>query len=357
MNLERLLFLPSTPLNVLLSAAFALQQDSQTVMELWLIDQRKMDNNPYSKALLDWKQSPFKQIKLLPGQAKGLQKLKERRQNFATLRDGLEQFKPNQIMVGSDRRIEFQYAMHYLKEIGESVNGVYLDDGLYSYAGREASLFKDGFNALLKKLSYGLWWEEPKTVGASSLIHQAWLFQPSLAVEALQKKSLMTINVNWFKSSELLGLSHSLATVLGVNTEKIREVDLLVLIPHPNNIKKIPNYAARLKQRIIQEIATGKKVGVKYHPRMPADDVLNLKSLGVYDIVPAQMAFEFCLPMLAKDCIVLGDIGTALLTTKWLRPEIEVQAVLDKNDDFQKRFIALTQSMNIDIISNYSNSQ
>ncbi|PIX81028.1 MAG: hypothetical protein COZ36_00015, partial [Piscirickettsiaceae bacterium CG_4_10_14_3_um_filter_44_349] len=107
MNLERLLFLPSTPLNVLLSAAFALQQDSQTVMELWLIDQRKMDNNPYSKALLDWKQSPFKQIKLLPGQAKGLQKLKERRQNFATLRDGLEQFKPNQIMVGSDRRIEF----------------------------------------------------------------------------------------------------------------------------------------------------------------------------------------------------------------------------------------------------------
>jgi len=31
--------------------------------------------------------------------------------------------------------------------------------------------------------------------------------------------------------------------------------------------------------------------------------------------------------------------------------------VLDKNDDFQKRFIALTQSMNIDIISNYSNSQ
>jgi hypothetical protein len=90
---------------------------------------------------------------------------------------------------------------------------------------------------------------------------------------------------------------------------------------------------------------------------MPADDVLDLKSLGVYDIVPAQMAFEFCLPMLSKDCIVLGDIGTALLTTKWLRPEIEVQAVLDKDDDFQKRFVALTQSMNIDIISNYSNSQ
>lgn len=354
MNLQKLLFLPSTPLNVLLSAAYALQQNSDVVNELWLIDQRTTDNNPYYLALLDWKQSPFKQVRILPGKAKGLHKLKERRQNFAILRSSLEQFQPTQILVGSDRRIEFQYAMHYEKGLGKSVKGIYLDDGLYSYAGRPAQPFKDGVNAWLRKLSYGFWWQEPSTVGTSSLIEQAWLFQPSLAVAPLQQKSLMSFNIDWFTSSSLLSLSRSLASILCVDIEKISEIDLLILIPHPNNFKKIPNYASRLRQRILEEVSLGKKVGIKYHPRMQVADELDLESMGVYEIFPAQMAFEFCLPMLSKDCIVLGDVGTALLTTKWLRPEIKVQAVLDKEDDFQNRFVPLTQAMRIEIVEDYA---
>lgn len=356
--MEKVLFLPSTPLNVLLSAAFSLHSDSNTEMELWLIDQRNTDDNPYYQALMSWPESPFQKVKLLSGQATGFNKLSERRQNFAILRDGLDEFCPTQVMVGSDRRIEFQYVMHYLKEKGQVANGVYLDDGLYSYAGRPSHLLKDGFNELLKKITYGLWWEEPKTIGASSLIQKAWLFQPSLAVNALQDKSLECFDVNWFKSKKLLSLSLMLAEVLGVKAKKINEVDLLVLIPHPNNIKKIRHYEQRIKQRIAQEVALGKKVGVKYHPRMAGEDVFNLKSIGVYEIVPSLMAFEFCLPMLSTDCIVLGDIGTALLTTKWIRPEIQVQAVLDKQDTFQQQFIALSEVMQIKIFANYSeNSQ
>jgi len=349
-----MLFLPSTPLNILLSSAFALNQDSKIAMEIWLIDQREISKNPYYQALLNWKESPFKLVKILPGKARGLYKLAERENNFSTIRSGLTRFKPDMVIVGSDRRIEFQYVMHYLDSFGKAVKGIYLDDGLYSYSGRKSHRIKDAFNALIKKMSYGSWWEEPKTVGVSSLIQQAWLFQPSLAIEALQGKSLMSINVDWFKSKELLSLSYALASALGVNALKLSELDSIILIPHPNNVKKIPNYIARLKKRIMQDIESGKKVGVKYHPRMPSVDEFNLNTVGVYEIIPTQIAFEFCLPMLSKKCTVLGDVGTALLTTKWLRPEINVKAVLDENDDFQKQFIALTKAMKIDIISDYS---
>ncbi|GAB6070835.1 hypothetical protein JCM30760_19320 [Thiomicrorhabdus hydrogeniphila] len=353
------LYLPSTPLNILVSSALAVHNlknnSNHQLAEIWLIDQKNTDNNPYFKALKGWKNSPFQYVSIFSAGSgdtstnKKQTKRESRKQNFLTLTKELQRFTPNQVAVGSDRRVEFQFVMQTLVKKRHSVLGIYLDDGLYSYVGRPYHFIKDGVNALLKKIAYGFWWQEPKTVGASAWIDQAWLFSPEHAFAALQSKRLYTLLPDWFTCSEMLELSALVAQQLDYDTAGLSNVNVVMLIPHPNNIKKMPGYEARIQTLVKHLSGNGKKVAVKYHPRSSKDDFLSLKEHGAVDVIPAQLAFEFCLPLFSQDCLVVGDVGTALLSCKWLRPDLTVVAVLDESDPFQKKFISLSKMMGINV--------
>ncbi|MCF6344956.1 MAG: alpha-2,8-polysialyltransferase family protein [Thiomicrorhabdus sp.] len=353
------LYMPSTPLNVLVSCAYALQRQKEAEIfsppyleqaELWLIDQKNVATNPYLFALLAWESSPFQSIKIFSGVCSGKKKLAERRQNFAQIKKGLTRFTPQQVMVGSDRRVEFQFTLAHLKSLGTPAKGVYLDDGLYSYMGRKSSCLSDGVNAILKKMTYGFWWQEPRVVGASNWIQEAWLFAPEQAVPQLQQKKCDTLEPQWFRTPEILALSQRVAHELAFDATVLEALDVMLLIPHPANVQKMVGYQARLQAVIRQLCHQGKRVGVKYHPRAPSEDYLLLASQGAVDIIPAALAFEFCLPSLASECKVIGDVGTALLTTKWLRPDLSVYAVLDESDAFQKPFVSLNKRLDISVI-------
>jgi len=358
-TVTKTLYLPSTPLNVLVSSALAihtLKNDSnQQVAELWLIDQKNTDNNPYFNALRNWQHSPFQNIGLFSAGTshtsteKKQSKRKSRKQTFLTLTKELQRFTPNQVAVGSDRRVEFQFVMQALGKKQQSTLGIYLDDGLYSYVGRPYHCVKDGVNALLKKIAYGFWWQEPKTIGASDWINQAWLFSPEHAFAPLQSKALHRLLPEWFTCSEMIELSALVANQLNYDTADLPGFDVVMLIPHPNNIKKIPGYKSRIKNLVMRLSQDGKKVAVKYHPRSTEKDFLQLKNHGAVDVIPAQLAFEFCLPLFSQDCLVVGDVGTALLSCKWLRPDLNVVAVLDESDSFKKRFISLSTLMDIKV--------
>lgn len=353
LHTNKTLYLPSTPLNVLVSCAVAVHkqglQETRELAELWLIDQKNITGNAYFEALKGLRNGPFQQVKIFSGKGKGVQKLTQRKQSFSEIVDGIEGFQPTQVAVGSDRRIEFQYAMHLLQQNKQPATGLYLDDGLYSYVGRPYHVVKDGINTIIKKLVYGFWWQEPKTVGASNWIDQAWLFAPQHAVGLLRSKKTTILQPNWFQDAVVMELSQLVAQQLNYDVVGLHELDVMMLIPHPNNIKKMPGYEKRIQKIVATLHQQGKKVGVKYHPRTPVEDALQLKTHGATEIIPAQLAFEFCLPLFAKDCLVVGDVGTALLTSKWLRPDLTVFAILDEKDGFQKRFISMSRSMNINV--------
>lgn len=349
------LYLPSTPLNVLVSCALAIQNakasSKKTMAELWLIDQKNTHRNPYYQALLNWQSSPFQNVLIFSAANNNLNKRLTRQQIFCELEAGLKDFLPQKVAVGSDRRIEFQFVMHSLSSHQMPALGLYLDDGLYSYAGRPFSLIKDGINALLKKLAYGFWWQEPKTIGASHWIDQAWLFSPEQAVRSLKNKERHRLLPEWFMSSEIKSLSFLVAKELDYLTENLSSFDVIILISHPNNVKKMSGYQSRIQFLIRHLSAQGKRVAVKYHPRTEQVDFLNLKDHGALEVIPAQMAFEFCLPLFKKECWVIGDVGTSLFTCKWLRPDLEVMAVLEKSDSFQNQYISLSQAMKIKVMS------
>ena len=349
------LYLPSTPLNVLVSAALANQFREQHQAQIWLIDQKHLANNPYVKALENWRDSPFEQVKILPGLAKGLQhKLIERKDNFERLQHGLQTFHPEIVAVGSDRRIEFQYVMHQLKKSKHPAKGWYLDDGLYSYAGRPYHPIKDGINRWLKKLSYGFWWDEPKTVGASHWIHQAWLFQPEQAYALLKTKQIEKLSSDWFSNEKVRTFSRLVTEQFEFDGAKLADVDVVLIIPHPNNQKKMQGYQQRIHGFVDQLIAQGKRIALKYHPREKGEDALGLVKSDQVTLIPTTLAFEFVLPLLPSGATVIGDVGTVLFTAKWLRNDLDIVATLNEEDPFQQRFIAITKQFDINIKSSES---
>lgn len=345
------IYMPSTPLNVLVCIAHAFANRRTQSAKLVLIDQQEIVNNFYFKALLAWPESPFKEVFVTCGQAKGLAKFGERRQNFKILKKILNDFPADVIAVGSDRRIEFQYLMYLGQKSNKSIEGWYMDDGLYSYAGRPSVWYKDLINGLIKKIIYGFWWKEPKTIGTSSWIKQAWLFRPQVSVNELQSKISHSISADWLAQKELLSYSRLICEAYNLDDNELLNLglaDLCILIPHPNNIKKMPGYQQRLEYFLSRLSETGKRLIVKYHPRTRDEDFFKLREKYNAILLPKGLAFEFVLSFLSKDMFIVGDVGTALLTARWLRPDLKVYAVLGE-DKFPNKFRQLYKEMDVNI--------
>jgi len=346
---KNVLYLPSTPLNILVSSAVALQLQNEAAT-LILIDQEQCgESSPYFQALTQWQTSPFEKLDCFPGTIIGQTKRASRQIIFQQLDKILHQLRPEKVYVGSDRRIEFQFVMHRLQQLGIKAEGVYLDDGLYTYAGRLFVWWKDWVNAGLKKLVYGSWWQEPATVGASNWIQSAFVFQPKQVHSALASKTLHALPVAGFTHKSMKALSEILFIQFQLEVAVVTQLDVVILIPHPNNIAKMSGYEMQLKQEICQFLAEGKHVAVKYHPRTSQEDPLGLQMLGVKVLLPKQLAFEFILPLLSLNTLVQGDVGSAILTTKWLRPDLSVVAVLNPLDSFQKQFLDLMEQFKVEV--------
>lgn len=353
---RKVLYLPSTPLNLLVSVAHAVAHSAEQTAQLILIDQKDSEDNIYLKALKSWSASPFEQIDITLGQGKGRKKLQERKFNFAKLSGLIEGFPADAIAVGSDRRIEFQYLMHLRTLSSNEVEGWYLDDGLYSYAGRPYGLIKDQVNSLLKKLAYGCWWKEPKTVGASEWIKRAWLFSPKNAVALIQKKSCYAISSEWFLSSNVSEFVSQVLEKFGLDSQvrkALESIDLFVLIPHPNNILKMDGYVPRLEVFLKKTQQLGLKVAVKYHPRSKGPDFLELKKHYDILLLPNDLAFEFIMPLLNSSTIILGDVSSALMTAKWLRADVAALAVLSESDSFAQQFRGMLEELGVEIVSEF----
>lgn len=348
--MDRVLYLPSTPLNILMSATHAVRFAADQSSQIWLIDQAQTEPNTYTQVLKAWPESPFQQVKQFEGGA-GLNKWVTRKRNFKEFDVLLNAFRPNSLAVGSDRRIEFQYIWNYLTSHGKNtLKSLYLDDGLYSYAGRASSVWKDGLDSLLKKCVYGRWWEEPVTVGASSKINQAWLFLPELAnKDVVQGKLLTRFQTEWFQTDEILSLSRHVLESFDERIDDYQSVDVVWFLPHPNNAEKMQNYVSHLTEAINLLTNRGYRVAIKYHPRVREVDPFKLAVTQDIKIIPNKLASEFILPTLSAHTRVMGDIGTAMLTCKWLRPDIDVIAFLSEADPFQAKFMPLMRKMGIRI--------
>ncbi|WP_455217824.1 capsular polysaccharide export protein, LipB/KpsS family, partial [Kaarinaea lacus] len=356
----RSLFMVSTPLNLFMASAVALDirekhKNSQDPVrcELCFIDQPGLSARMYIDAVKTWNESPFDAVHVFPSRASTLfKKLCNRRRAFRLTRNIIEDLQPDMIAVGNDRRIEFQYAMFYSQSVGYAPRGAYLDDGTFTYVGRKTKGIQDSWiDNITKKLFYGSWWQQPETVGSSAWIDDAYVAFPEWVYKPLEQKLLHSINAAWFESQEIQLLSKVLLQYFNVDDGLVRQLDVVITLPHASLVRDESGYASTMKQVVDDLTARGKKVGIKYHPRQVGEDPLQLATNPGVEQLPAVLAFEVLLSVLGNPVIV-GDVSTTLLSSRWLRPSLRVIAITGGGQ--QEQFVDLFRKLNIEMVEDIS---
>jgi len=322
--LAKHLFMASTPFNVLTAAMVAFELPQGDVAELGLIDQTSTTAT-FREALLSWQNSPFANIRLLSEKASGKGKRRQRLQGFRRIRQCLQELQPDWIYTGNDRRIEFQFSMAH-----SNARGVYLDDGTYSYLGRKTHWLKDRvLDNMAKKVAYGRWWKQPPAIGASAWIDHSILAFPNSALPILKNKTCKPLPNN-LQRPEFAQLAQ---ICLGEQPMTLGTLDGLLLLPHSSVMSD-------QQQALGQWLdSCGADIAYKHHPRtghelQSADMAVRHWQLPARAwAVPAAIPMEMLLPLLPQHCKISGDVSTALLTAKWLRPELDVSAAVRADTD------------------------
>ncbi|MDG4813384.1 polysialyltransferase family glycosyltransferase [Hydrogenovibrio sp. 3SP14C1] len=346
-NHQICLYVPSTPFNLLLSFIDALGREENCI--LVFIDQKFI--TPYVSELEKLSCSPFKKVFSLYGKASGIQKLKERKSNFKFLQSLIDEYDIREVVAGSDRRIEFQFVVHQLTLRHKNITASYLDDGLYSYLAWQRSWLKYTVNSLIKKLFYGLWWREPHTPGCSSYINQSILISPEKALSCLINRKVKKLDLSQFNNSCLKSWTAKLLDSFQCDVATVSNMDVCFILPHPNDIKKMPNYVDNLKSQIQRKIAKGQIVGVKYHPRFEDQDLFGLKQFDNVMILPSALAFEFLIPFLKYHAYIIGDYTTVMLTAKMLRNDLNVIANIETKNDYERPLLSVMKLFDVTVVN------
>ncbi|MCK4588020.1 MAG: hypothetical protein KAU29_11780 [Gammaproteobacteria bacterium] len=347
------IYLVSTPLHFLVASSLAIRNKEEQLPHLIFIDQKIVDSHPYYLCEKKWKDSPF----IVKGILKGVgglpvsEKLKKRKDIFKKMASIVNEVKPCKIYVGNDRRIEFQYAMH-LASLNNEVEGIYMDEGIFTYVGRkESDSFKDKIiDNYLKKIVYGNWWKNPPTIGASEWVSEAYVAFPQHVHRLLKHKKLNHLGSSYFAASEFKELSNIIVKHFSINPEELEKLDMLITLPHESVMARIEGYSSNIASLVERLSRAGKNIGIKYHPRNSDPDFLGLKEVEGVWLIPDGAAFECFLPILKK-CIVVGDMSSTLLTTRWQRPDLKVIAIENKTSAYFHQFEPLFGSLGIEIRS------
>lgn len=338
---EHSFYFASTPLHLLLFSAFCIDKPEKA-HHLLLIDQKITENNVYFEAARAWQSSPFKSLHLFGGQTKkGAEKIAHRKEIFSEIQKLIDQYNPNELLTGSDKRLEFQFAASLLPK----AKSMYVDEGTFTYI--PPSSLKQLSNRFIdtpfKKLTYGSWIKSTPFTGGSDYIDKVIAAFPDQVHHQLREKTIKSFPKENIFHPAISELSKQLINQSHFNLEQLKSLTYLFILPH-ESILDTP-----LWQQLFSNLnKKGIAFGVKYHPRSSAPDPLNLQSLTQAIILPKILFFEALLPALPPETHLISDLSSVLLTTRWLRDDIKTTAVIDKVSKKHKAFINFYERIGVE---------
>jgi len=278
-------------------------------------------------------------------------KFKQRKQKFNQIKALVSSMLPDKIFTGSDRRMEFQFAMHQARKSNTQLEGIYIDDGTVSYLGHKSihSVFHKHIDPFLKKLIYGTWWKNALTTGSSDWISIAYLAVPQDAHPLLKNKHLVALDQSVFSSKRFLQVNQFLIEkydeLNNIDFSKIRAV---ICLPNESFYLKNSVFLQQIKNAITKEFNLS-DIAIKAHPK--SKNMSLLADIFPNSIqLPNTLGMELLLPKLTNDTCIIGDVSTALLTAKWLKPKVSVQA-FELNTAISINLKKLFNSLGISFIS------
>ncbi|VAW49394.1 hypothetical protein MNBD_GAMMA03-2131 [hydrothermal vent metagenome] len=294
--------------------------------------------------------APFTSIEMFSGrEMKGWKLWKHRRAQFVTIQNSLQSLRVDRVFLGNDRSVLGQFFLKEAKKKNPFCTGCYLDDGVFSYLGRAASHKKSEryIDAVLKKISYGVWYDSPSTIGASRWIDELWLMHPEQRCLLLQSKKSIQIQPNESALNLVGDLAKQVLKAENVSTQQLDALDVLITLPNPLIFSKISGYQRAIDALLLSFRQKKITVGVKYHPVTGKEDVLNVQKMGAV-LFPSQVSFEMILPFL-RQCLVIGDMSTTILLARFVNKNARVMMMKLGDDDYSQKMAMLCNHLNIDV--------
>ncbi|AEG31707.1 hypothetical protein [Thiomicrospira cyclica] len=303
------LYLVSSSLHFFWAWLLAAKNQPQRDAHLWLIDQ--YTNQPLAfTPLLNQVATPFTSTQLWAGrELSGWQKFNQRKQDFNQAKKARQKTDYERILIGNDRSVFGQYVM----QLSNTSNNIALDDGVFSYLGREASKswHERVIDQALKKISYGNWYDSPSSIGASKWIDSVWLMYPTEANALLNNKSCHDLDLNRDDLNAFQPIAELLIKQLAPDLLTTKAPDVLIALPNYYLIKATPDYPVRLAQLITHLQQQGQTIAVKYHPAAQGKDLLNLNAQFGIQCLNDQLSFEVLLAHWQDQTVrFIGDLST-----------------------------------------------
>ncbi len=247
---------------------------------------------------------------------------------FKQLESMLRKLRPHKIFVGNDRRVEFQYAMHFCQANAISTTGAYLDDGSGSYVNgryiRKLRTFTDlTFDRWLKRIFYGAWYDKHLLMGGTRWVSECYLNFPELAPrEIAENKTIVPLEADTFVNQRFLLLAErfiqSQPNILAGESSQLFEqsYDVFLTLPLSNFVHKYFPSVQFYNELVNKYLAKYNRVAVKYHPR---ETEFYFESQASVTQFPASLPAELIFPFVDIKRVV-GDLSSAVVSAVWLIP-------------------------------------
>ena len=346
------LYLCSTPFNILMALMLAIEYEASEDAHIGFIDQPTSEAyNQLHQQFINQKNKPFKSAVLISKKCsqRGKQKLEQRKQSFQAIEELITKIRPARVFTGNDRRLEFQFAMHYAQTLGLQTKGVYMDDGTYTYMGRQRSWINDKvIDLCLKKMVYGLWWKQPNSIGDSGWINEAYVAFPQHVFHTLKQKPLHQfpnhLHHPWVKDT--------FAPMIPEQLNSSGQNPVIVTLPHQSAIQQNTKHYIHAITQCIQELSKqGYKVFIKYHPKEIHKDPYQLLKHNNTVLLPNTLPFEMFLTAI-KNPIIIGDLSSTLLTSRCLMPNITVMAYMSQSSNKSLIYSKFLKTIQVNVFSN-----
>lgn len=257
----------------------------------------------------------------------GKSKTRQRRQRMKVLRAYINKHPAEKIFTGTDRHVEFQYAMHCARRQNPAVEGIYLDEGTHTYLGnKRMHQFQHKYgDALLKKLAYGFWWKNPVIIGTSGWIEKVYATFPALVHPLYKEKTVLPVDGRYFDDPAFDRIAGMLMDEVHIDRATLSSVDFVVLLTHDSHYEDAEGHIAKLMQVLSAHCAPG-RIAIKAHPRSRL--LATLKARYPQSVhLDNRIGFELLLPLFEEHCVFVGDVTSALFTIKWFKPHRRVIAI------------------------------
>jgi hypothetical protein len=349
----RPLLLAQTSLQLVLAAALAESArcaGRATAGLLFVPD--LVDPELLQSALHDWAGTPFAHVQFVsPRRSVGSSTKTSWKTLNTDLIDAIRSWQPTSITVFNDRQDAGQRALIEAQRHFPQAQRLCAEDGALAYTGY--TYRRTGFITRCRQhLRFGRHWSDVRVLGTHPLVQAFLALHPHLLRPELRSRPVRPFPAEQLSAPSLRELAHHIALSRGWAPSTLRDGTALLALNHSSYAKRNPGYAALVTESVNVLRSLGIPCLFKYHPREADPDYLGLTGTWPNGEVPRSLPMELVF-LLCRErrMLVLGGVGTSVLTAALLLPQARCAALAPENQKIDQWTPALTSALGIHMLA------